>query len=143
MRALCHVQNEATSVNSRVLRRGQFSRGLSIVPLAGYNCLSNLRPWGEFALSISRGSPALHTVPETIDRCIASIYFKKVNGDDDTTCQHDDTTCEHDDTTCQKTLVSKQYEYWFFTVLQSTLQTGLRISTTSYRMRKTDQDINF
>ena len=70
MRALCHVQNEATSVNSRVLRRGQFSRGLSIVPLAGYNCLSNFRPWGEFALSISRGSPALHTVPETIDRCI-------------------------------------------------------------------------
>ena len=72
MRALCHVQNEATSVNSRVLRRGQFSRGLSIVPLAGYNCLSNLRPWGEFALSISRGSPALHTVPETIDRCITT-----------------------------------------------------------------------
>ena len=77
MRALCHVQNEATSVNSRVLRRGQFSRGLSIVPLAGYNCLSNLRPWGEFALSISRGSPALHTVPETIDRCIRkTIAFR-------------------------------------------------------------------
>ena len=27
--------------------------------------------------------------------------------------------------TCQKTLVLKQYDYWFSTLLQSTLQTGI------------------
>ena len=33
---MCHVmcQNEATRVKSQVLKRGQFSRGLSISPLA-------------------------------------------------------------------------------------------------------------
>ena len=43
----------------------------------------------------------------------------------------------------KKTLVLKQYEYWFFTVLQSMLQKGiiLRISMAGCRIRKTDQDI--
>ena len=59
--SMCHVmcQNEATRVSLEVLRRGQLSRGLSISPLAGYNCLSNLCPRGDFARSISRGLPAL------------------------------------------------------------------------------------
>ena len=42
----------------------------------------------------------------------------------------------------KKTLVSKQHEYWFFTVPQSTLQTEMRISMAGYRMQKTDQDIS-
>ena len=73
--AIC--QNEATCVNSQVLKRGQFFRGLSISPLARYNCLSNLRPRGDFARSISRGSSALPTVPETIDRCTIEEYEVK------------------------------------------------------------------
>ena len=40
----------------------------------------------------------------------------------------------------KKTLVLKQYEYWFFTVLQSTLQTV--IENINGWLRKTDQDIN-
>ena len=46
------------------------------------------------------------------------------------------------DTTCQNSLVLKQCEYWFLTVLQATLQSGLRISTASCEIRKTDQDIS-
>ena len=42
----------------------------------------------------------------------------------------------------KKTLVSKQYEYWFFTVLCLCYKQGLRISTTSCGLRKTDQDIS-
>ena len=32
---------------------------------------------------------------------------------------------EHNDATCQKTLVLKQCGYWFSTILQSRLQTGI------------------
>ena len=46
--------------------------GLSISPLVGYNCLSNICPRGDFARPISRGSSALPIVSETIDRCIIS-----------------------------------------------------------------------
>ena len=62
---MCHVmyQNEATRVNSQVLKRSQFFCGLSIFPLAGYNCLTNFCPKGDFTWSISLGSPALPTAP--------------------------------------------------------------------------------
>ena len=42
----------------------------------------------------------------------------------------------------KKTLVSKQNAYLFFTVLQSTSQQGLRISTAGCGMLNTDQDIS-
>ena len=62
--------------NFRKLKRNncQLYHGLSTSPLAGYNCLSNLCPRGDFARSISRGpSP----VPETIDRCICITITQK------------------------------------------------------------------
>ena len=41
-----------------------------------------------------------------------------------------------------ETLFSKQYEYWFFTVLRLCYKKGLRILRASCGLRKTDQDIS-
>ena len=50
--------------------------GLSISPLARYNCLSNLCPRGNFAQSISRGLPALPTILETADSPCSRIMVR-------------------------------------------------------------------
>ena len=43
---------------------------------------------------------------------------------------------EHNDATCQKMLVWKQYDYWFSTILQSTLQTWIENSNGLLRNAK-------